>query len=112
LLACRDLHPFMKNLVRRKPTPSWIRFTRSYHEVHDYKGTVNKFNGDGIMALFGAPIALEDAPQRAIRSAYSIHREMTKFGGKIKQDKENIPPIKMRIRNIHALLYRSAKLIQ
>jgi hypothetical protein len=39
------------------------------HKVHDYEGTVNEMTGDGIMALFGAPIALEDAPQRAIRSA-------------------------------------------
>ncbi|MGD8715822.1 MAG: adenylate/guanylate cyclase domain-containing protein, partial [Desulfobacterales bacterium] len=67
------------------------------HKVHDYEGTVNEFTGDGIMALFGAPIALEDAPQRAIRSAYAIHREMTKFSDKIRQEKRNIPPIKMRI---------------
>ena len=39
------------------------------HKVHDYEGTVNEMTGDGIMALFGAPIALEDAPQRAIRSS-------------------------------------------
>ena len=44
------------------------------HKVHDYEGTVNEMTGDGIMALFGAPIALEDAPQRAIRSALAIHR--------------------------------------
>ena len=49
------------------------------HKVHDYEGTVNEMTGDGIMALFGAPIALEDAPQRAIRSALAIHREMAKF---------------------------------
>jgi class 3 adenylate cyclase/tetratricopeptide (TPR) repeat protein len=67
------------------------------HKVHDYEGTVNEFTGDGIMALFGAPIALEDAPQRAIRSVHAIHREMTKFSDKMRQDKENIPPIKMRI---------------
>ena len=34
------------------------------HIVHNLEGTVNEFTGDGIMALFGAPIALEDAPQR------------------------------------------------
>ena len=67
------------------------------HKVHDYEGTVNEMTGDGIMALFGAPIALEDAPQRAIRSAYAIHREMSRFSGKIKQEKEGIPQIKMRI---------------
>jgi hypothetical protein len=33
------------------------------HKVHDYEGTVNEMTGDGIMALFGAPIALEDAPR-------------------------------------------------
>ena len=67
------------------------------HKVHDYEGTVNEMTGDGIMALFGAPIALEDAPQRAIRSAYSIHREMARFSDKIKQERERIPPLKMRI---------------
>jgi len=65
------------------------------HKVHDFEGTVNEMTGDGIMALFGAPIALEDAPQRAIRAAMAIHREMSKFSDKIKQ--ENIPSIKMRI---------------
>jgi class 3 adenylate cyclase len=67
------------------------------HKVHDYEGTVNEMTGDGIMALFGAPIALEDAPQRAIRSAYAIHREMTRFNDKIKKEKEGIPTLKMRI---------------
>ena len=67
------------------------------HKVHDYEGTVNEFTGDGIMALFGAPIALEDAPQRAIRSAYAIHREMTRFSNKMKVEKQDIPRLKMRI---------------
>ena len=66
------------------------------HRVHDYEGTVNKMTGDGIMALFGAPIALEDAPQRAIRSAHAIHQEMVRFGDKLKQEK-GLAPIKMRI---------------
>jgi hypothetical protein len=67
------------------------------HKVHDYEGTVNEMTGDGIMALFGAPIALEDAPQRAIRSAYAIHREMVKFNDRMKQEKEGLPQLKMRI---------------
>jgi class 3 adenylate cyclase len=63
------------------------------HKVHDFEGTVNEMTGDGIMALFGAPIALEDAPQRALRSALSIHGEIAKFNDK----KKGITPIKMRI---------------
>jgi class 3 adenylate cyclase/tetratricopeptide (TPR) repeat protein len=66
------------------------------HKVHDYEGTVNELTGDGIMALFGAPIALEDAPQRAIRSALAIHREINKFSDQLKSEKR-IPSIKMRI---------------
>ena len=67
------------------------------HKVHDYEGTVNEMTGDGIMALFGAPVALENAPQRAIRSAMAIHREMARFSDRIKQEREGIPPLKMRI---------------
>jgi len=67
------------------------------HKVHDYEGTVNEMTGDGIMALFGAPVALEDAPQRAIRSAIAIHLEMTRFSERIKQEGTGMPTIKMRI---------------
>jgi len=67
------------------------------HKVHDYEGTVNEMTGDGIMALFGAPVALEDAPQRAIRSSLAIHREMAKFSDQLKQERKDIPPVKMRI---------------
>jgi class 3 adenylate cyclase/tetratricopeptide (TPR) repeat protein len=67
------------------------------HLVHDYGGTVNEMTGDGIMALFGAPIALEDASQRAIRSSLAIHREMAKFSDQLKQEKKDIPSVKMRI---------------
>jgi len=65
------------------------------HKVHDYEGTVNEMTGDGIIALFGAPIALEDAPQRAIRSALAIHREITRFSEAMKQKAgtlESSPP--------------------
>jgi len=67
------------------------------HKVHDYEGTVNEMTGDGIMALFGAPIALEDASQRAIRSSLAIHREMAKLSDQLRQEKKDIPPLIMRI---------------
>src|SRR3954447_17088915 len=34
--------------------------------VHHYEGTINQFLGDGVMALFGAPIAHEDSARRAV----------------------------------------------
>jgi hypothetical protein len=67
------------------------------HKVHDYEGTVNEMTGDGIMALFGAPIALEDATQRAVRSSLAVHREMTKFNDKLRSEGQKIPLLKMRI---------------
>ena len=67
------------------------------HKVHDYGGTVNEMTGDGIMALFGAPVALEDAPQRAIRSAIAIHLEMARFSDRMKQNETEMPTIKMRV---------------
>ena len=67
------------------------------HKVHNYEGTVNEMTGDGIVALFGAPIALEDAPQRAIRSGMAIHREMAKLSDRMKEDRGGMPPLKMRV---------------
>ena len=63
------------------------------HIVHDYEGTVNEMTGDGVLALFGAPIALEDAPQRALRSALAIHDEIDSFN----EANDIVPPIKMRV---------------
>lgn len=41
-------------------------------EVHRYEGTINQFLGDGFMALFGAPIALEDHAWAAVLAAVAI----------------------------------------
>ena len=41
-------------------------------QLEHYGGTVEKFIGDAVMALFGAPIAHEDDPERAVRAALSI----------------------------------------
>ena len=45
-------------------------------EVARFGGTVNKFTGDGIMALFGAPTAAEEHAARSVRCALSIQREL------------------------------------
>jgi len=49
-------------------------FQIALDEVHHYEGTINQFTGDGFMALFGAPIALEDAPRRSVLAALAIQR--------------------------------------
>jgi class 3 adenylate cyclase len=70
------------------------------HKVNDFRGTVNGLTGDGIMALFGAPVALEYAPQRAIRSALATHKEIARFSERMSREKV-VPPIRMRI-GIHS----------
>ena len=96
-----DMEGFTSLSERLGPEEAYITMDQVYeiliHKVHDYEGTVNEMTGDGIMALFGAPIALEDAPQRAIRSAYAIHREIARFNDRMKQEKEGLPQLKMRI---------------
>lgn len=55
-------------------------------EIHKYEGTINQFTGDGVMALFGAPVAHEDHAQRACYAALAIQNAMGKYGGKIKKE--------------------------
>jgi hypothetical protein len=66
-----DMEGFTSLSERLDPEEAYTIMDQVYeiliHKVHDYEGTVNEFTGDGIMALFGAPIALEDASQRAGR---------------------------------------------
>ena len=55
-------------------------------EIHRYDGTINQFTGDGVMALFGAPLAHEDHPQRACYAALSIQKAMGGYGEEVKKD--------------------------
>jgi class 3 adenylate cyclase len=47
--------------------------------VHRHEGTVNQYTGDGIMALFGAPIAHEDHARRACHAALELRDELRRF---------------------------------
>ena len=55
-------------------------------EIHDRDGTINQFVGDGVMALFGAPLAREDHAQRACLSALAIQKALEKFGERIAEE--------------------------
>jgi class 3 adenylate cyclase len=55
-------------------------------EIHKYEGSINQFTGDGVMALFGAPVAHEDHAQRACYAALSIQKALGNFEEKIKKD--------------------------
>jgi len=56
-------------------------------EIHLYEGTVAHLTSHGLMALFGAPIAHEDAPQRAIHAALAIRDRIRRYKAEI-EDRE------------------------
>ena len=55
-------------------------------EIHKYEGTINQFTGDGVMTLFGAPVAHEDHAQRACYAALSIRKAINDYGEKVKKE--------------------------
>ncbi|MCZ6782434.1 MAG: AAA family ATPase, partial [Proteobacteria bacterium] len=54
--------------------------------VHRFEGTVNQYTGDGIMALFGAPIAHEDHAQRACYAALQLRDELGAHAREVKRE--------------------------
>jgi class 3 adenylate cyclase/predicted ATPase len=63
--------------------------------VHRYEGYVAQALGDGIFALFGAPIAHEDHPQRALYAALRMQEEMRRYGDQVRL-KHGVP-LAMRV---------------
>ena len=63
--------------------------------VHRYDGYVAQLTGDGIFAMFGAPVAHEDHPQRALHAALAIQEELRRHGEKTKG--AGLPAIEARI---------------
>jgi class 3 adenylate cyclase len=55
--------------------------------VHRFEGTVNQYTGDGIMALFGAPIAHEDHAQRACYAALHLRDELRRYADELRRTK-------------------------
>ena len=57
-------------------------FTAMVHEIFAEQGTLDKFIGDGIMAVFGAPISRPDDPVRSVRSAIGMRRSLREFNAR------------------------------
>ena len=63
--------------------------------VHRYEGYVAQALGDGIFALFGAPISHEDHPQRALYAALRMQDEMRRYSAQLRE--QGRPPLLMRV---------------
>jgi class 3 adenylate cyclase/pimeloyl-ACP methyl ester carboxylesterase len=63
-------------------------FALMLDEVHQYEGTVNQFLGDGVMALFGAPIAHEDHPVRAVHAALGIQQALAAYHEALRAERD------------------------
>src|SRR4029434_9399581 len=63
---------------------------RMMEAVHRYEGTVNQVMGDGIMALFGAPLAHEDHAVRAGYAALAMQESVTRYGDAV-QRSQGVP---------------------
>ena len=100
ILFC-DLKNFTPLVEKLGPEDAYHIMDQVYEilieTVHYYGGIVNEMTGDGILALFGAPTAMEDAPQRAIRTSIKIHKKIVRFNHRIKAEGKTVPPLQMRI---------------
>jgi len=70
----------------------WHRVLERFFEilaegVHRFEGTVNQYTGDGIMALFGAPIAHEDHAQRACYAALHLAESLRRYTNELQMSR-------------------------
>ena len=63
--------------------------------VREQGGVVQGFTGDGVMAVFGAPVAFEDAPLRACRAALSILQRLKTTGGDLEAEHGVRPQVRI-----------------
>jgi class 3 adenylate cyclase/tetratricopeptide (TPR) repeat protein len=70
-------------------------FDRLAAEVRRYDGTIEKFAGDAMLAVFGVPVAHEDDAERAVRAALEMRTSMSALSGEA--DRDGRPELKLRI---------------
>ena len=54
-------------------------FSRLNEIIFEYNGTLDKYTGDGFLVVYGAPVALPDNSERAVRTALAMQEEMAKL---------------------------------
>jgi adenylate cyclase len=79
------------DLAEQLDPEQWHQLLERFFEiltegVHRFEGTVNQYTGDGIMALFGAPIAHEDHAQRACHAALHLQGELAHYATDVKRE--------------------------
>jgi len=78
------------DLAERVDPEDWHRIMDGFFAVladgiHRFEGTINQFTGDGIMALFGAPIAHEDHAQRACHAALHLREQLRLYAQQLRR---------------------------
>jgi class 3 adenylate cyclase/tetratricopeptide (TPR) repeat protein len=79
-----------QEIAQRVGPEAWHEILDRFFEilstgVHRFEGAINQYTGDGIMALFGAPIAHEDHAQRACFAALHLKEELASFCAELRR---------------------------
>ncbi len=72
--------------------------------VQEHGGTVEKLMGDGVMAIFGAPLTVEDAPLNACRAGLDILARVRATGDRLEAEHGQRPQIRIGINTGHAVV--------
>jgi class 3 adenylate cyclase len=78
------------HLASRVDPEDWHRILDRFFAIladgiHRFEGTINQFTGDGVMALFGAPLAHEDHAQRACHAALQLREQVRLYAQELKR---------------------------
>ena len=78
------------DLAEQQDPEEWRKIMQRFFSilseaVHRFEGTVDKFTGDGIMAVFGAPVAHEDHAQRACYAALKMLDDIAAYAAELRR---------------------------
>lgn len=98
VLFC-DVRGFTKLAHRARPDTIVdllnILFTAMAAEIFEHQGTLNKYIGDGLMALFGAPLGGESDASNAVATAVAMQRRVAEVNEQLVA--KNLPPVQLGI---------------